>query len=216
MFVIALTSVPPRFGQLPRVLSALCAQGADKVVLTLPRRFGRFAPAPLPALPAGVDLLTTNSDLGPAGKLLPAARAHPGADILYCDDDWLYGPGWAAAFRAARAAAPHAVIAAASWPTERIGRVGGTVVQGFAGGLVAAKAAAAIPDPPQAAWAVDDIWLSGHYAAIGLPVVTAPGARALMHPLASPGALQDSTVRDMDNRAAAALIHRRHAVWPER
>jgi hypothetical protein len=216
MLVISLTSIPPRFGQLPRVLGALTGQGADRVVLTLPRRWARFAPAPLPALPEGVRVIETETDLGPAGKLLPAARANPGADILACDDDWLYAPGWADAFRAARAAAPGAVIAGAHWPTERIGRAGGSVAQGFAGVMVAADLAAITPDPPPVAWPVDDIWLSGHLAAMGLDMVPALGARALMSPLASPGALQDSADRDAANRAAAALIHQMHGVWPPR
>ena len=215
MFVIALTAIPPRFGQLPRVLAALLDQGADRVVLTLPRTWARFAPVPPPALPEAVTLLRTSADLGPAGKLLPAARAFPGADILICDDDWLYAPGWARTFRAARAAhGREAVIAGASWPSERIGRVGGTIVQGFAGVLIGADRAAAIAPPPPQAWAVDDIWISGHVAAMGLPVRPAAGARALMAPLAAPGGLQDSPGRDRANRAAAALIHDKFAIWP--
>jgi hypothetical protein len=217
MLVISLTSIPPRFGQLPGVLTALLAQGADQVALVLPRRFARFETAALPALPEGATRVETEADLGPAGKLLASARAFPGADVLACDDDWLYAPGWTDAFRAARAAhGPEAVIAGASWPTERIGRAGGTVAQGFAGVMLAADLAARIPAPPPEAWAVDDIWLSGHFAAMGLAVHPAPGARGLMTPLASPGALQDSTPRDAANRAAAALVHRLHGVWPVR
>lgn len=178
---------------------------------------GAFAPlsaTPLPALPVGVELLRTADDLGPAGKLLAPAAAFPNADILYCDDDWLYAPGWADAFRAARA--PGRVVAASTWPVERIGRSGGTVAQGFAGVLVPAGVAARIPPPPHEAWAVDDIWLSGWFAGLGLEVVEAPGARALCRPLASPGALQESAARDAANRAAAARIHADLGIWPLR
>lgn len=221
MLIISLTSIPPRYGQLPRVLHALRAQGADRVALVIPHTYARFAQAPLPALPDGVELLQTGTDLGPAGKLLAPAAAYPGADILYCDDDWLYGPGWADALRAARAPnqGSDRVVAASTWATERIGHMGGTVAQGFAGVLVAADRAARIPPPPPEAWAADDIWLSGWFAGLGLAVTEAPAARGLATPLADPGALQDSTDRDGANRdganrAAAALIQGMFGTWP--
>lgn len=213
MLVISLTSIPPRFPLLPRVLEALLAQGADRVVLTLPRSFARFEPTALPALPTGVDVLETGTDLGPAGKLLAPARAFPEADILYCDDDWLYGPGWANAFRTVRESHPGAVIAGSSWATARIGHAAGKIVEGYAGVLVSAHHAARIPDPPAEAWPVDDIWLSGHFTGLGLDIVTPPGIRAALTPLASPGALQDTTPRDAANRAAAALIHEKFGIW---
>ncbi len=216
MLVIALTTIPPRFGQLPQVLDALTTQGADRVALVVPRRYARFDPAPLPALPEGVTLLETGTDPGPAGKLLAPAAAFPGADILCCDDDWLYGPGWAAAFIAERKRqGTGRVIAGSTWPGERIGRRGGTIVQGFAGVLVPGAQAGRIPPPPPEAWAVDDIWLSGWFAGLGLEIVEAPGARALCSPLDSPGALQQTTPRDRANRTAAALIHARFGIWPE-
>jgi len=213
--VISLTAIPPRYGQLPRVLAALLAQGADRVALVLPRRYARFGAAPRPTLPGGVTLIETEDDAGPAGKLLATARAFPDADILYCDDDWIYGPGWASAFRAARVRhGAEAVIAGSTWPTERIGRKGGTIAQGFAGVMVGAHHAKRIAPPPPEAWAVDDIWLSGQFAAIGLGCTELPEARALCTPLAAPGALQDATPRDAMNRAAAALIHARYGIWP--
>lgn len=216
MLILSLTSIPPRFGQLLQVLATALAQPADKVIVNLPQSYRRFVPAPLPALPAGVEVIETESDLGPAGKLLAAARAYPEADILYCDDDWLYGSGWVAAFLAARArASGPAVFAASSWPTERIGRRGGTIAQGFAGVLVPAGVGACIPDPPPEAWAVDDIWLSGHFTGFDLPVLPVPGARALCRPLPSPGALQADAERNAANRRVAALIASRFGIWPE-
>lgn len=212
MLVISLTTIPPRFGQLPQVLASLLAQGADRVALVVPRRFARFDPAPLPALPDGISLIETETDLGPAGKLLAPARAFSGADILYCDDDWLYGRGWAGALRAAHR--PGTITAASTWPTERIGRRGGTVAQGFAGVLVASQIARQIPDPTPEAWAVDDIWISGHFARLGATITTAPTARGLITPRASPGALQDNAMRNSANRATAALFHERFGIWP--
>lgn len=212
MLVISLTAIPPRYGQLGPVLDGICAQGADRVALVIPERYARFDPAPLPALPPGVTVLHTPRDLGPAGKLLAAAAAFPGADILYCDDDWLYRPGWVDVFRAARGTGR--VVAASCWDTARIGRRGGKIAQGFAGVLVAADVAQHIPPPPPEAWAVDDIWLSGWYAGLGLAVVEASGARAMCTPLASPGALQTAADRNRANRATAGLIHERFGIWP--
>lgn len=213
MLVISLTSIPPRFGLLPPVLDALLAQGADAVALTLPKTPARFAPAPLPALPEGVTLIETDTDLGPAGKLLAAAARFPDADILYCDDDWLYAPGWAATFRAARAWHPRAVIAGSTWGTERLHRHGGTIAEGYAGVLAPAEVAAQVAAPPTEAWAVDDIWLSGQYAALGREVIHVPAARAFMTPLDAPGGLQDTTDRATANRDAAALVHDLFGIW---
>lgn len=212
MLVISLTTIPPRYGQLPLVLTALLAQGVDRVALVVPRRFARVPTAPLPPLPEGVEVIETKADLGPAGKLLAPARAFPGADILYCDDDWLYAPGWAASLRSAHR--PGQVTAASTWASDRIGRVGGTIAQGFGGVLVSADLARRIPAPPPEAWAVDDIWLSGHFAALGHSIRCVPAARALMTPLASPAALQDHTPRDSANRRAAEILHRRFGIWP--
>lgn len=212
MLVISLTSIPPRFGQLAEVLAGLQKQGADRVALAIPRRYARFGAGTLPELPAGVTRLETGTDLGPAGKLLAAARAFPGADILCCDDDWRYGPGWADALRTAQA--PGTVPAGSTWPTERIGRRGGTVAQGFAGLLVPGDIAARIPPPPAEAWAVDDVWISGWIEGLGARIVEAPAARAACTPLQSPGALQDRGDRDTANRAAAAWINEKFGIWP--
>lgn len=217
MLVISLTSIPPRYGQLAPALAALLTQGADRVALVIPRRYRRFDLAALPDLPTGVDVVEPETDPGPAGKLLVPAAAYPGADILYCDDDWLYTPGWAQAFKNERKIhGPDAVIAGSTWPSERIGRQGGTIVQGFAGVCVAADRAARIPPPPAEAWAVDDIWLSGWFAGLGLTIAEAPAIRALCRPLASPAALQGMADRDAANRTTARLIHDMFGIWPER
>lgn len=207
MFAISLTTIPPRFPTLPRVLAALTAQTArpEAIFLTVPRSWARFDAAPLPAIPFGVTLIQTDEDMGPIGKLLPAAARFDG-DILICDDDWLYAPDWAARFLAARAANPKAALAASTWDAGRIG-YRGTVLQGFAGALIPASQAHAIPEPPTEAWAADDVWISAH-----LPqIVAVPEARPKMSPLAGPGALQSRDDRDRANRAAASHAGR----WPK-
>lgn len=205
MYAISLTSIPPRFGQLPQVLGALVGQVVrpDVVFLTIPKRYRRFESRALPALPFGVELIEPEDDPGPIGKLRPAGARYDG-DLLICDDDWLYAPDWAAAFLRARDDHPKAVLAASSWESWRIGRPGRTVPQGFAGVMFPSALARTIPEPPEAAWSVDDVWMAGH-----LPeVVAVPDARGKMRPLAEPGALQLSSDRDAANRAAAAL-------WPD-
>ncbi|WP_412506615.1 hypothetical protein [Roseovarius sp. SYSU LYC5161] len=106
MYAIALTSIPPRFARLAPVLDGLLAQEPRpaRVFLCLPRRYRRFpGPVTPPALPPGVTLLRCDDDPGPAGKALIAARHLAGqADrLIYCDDDWIMQPGWAAALLAA-------------------------------------------------------------------------------------------------------------------
>jgi hypothetical protein len=207
MYAISLTTIPPRYPTLPRVLAALVAQvpQPDAIFLTVPRRFARFDTAPLPALPFEVTLLQPETDAGPIAKLLPAAWKYDG-DILICDDDWLYPPGWAARFIAAREGHPDAVIAGSSWGSERIGYRGGTILQGFAGALVSARVARQIPHPPEAARYVDDVWISAQLARLGVPVHTLGKAAPPAMPLDDPGALQSRSDRDRANRDAAAAV----------
>ncbi|MGH1368528.1 MAG: hypothetical protein ACRBCL_07900 [Maritimibacter sp.] len=217
MFLIALTSFPPRYSQLPQALTALLDQhkSAARILLTLPKRPARSAPAPLPNLPMGVTVIETEDDLGPAGKLLGAARAHPDTDILICDDDWLYGPHWSACFLEAARNHPGAVIAGSTWASERIGHQGGTVLQGFAGAFIPGTLTGQIPPPPPEAWAVDDIWISGALQAAGATIHPCDSARAQMSPLPSANALQNDPTRDTQNRAAAQAVHDRFDLWPK-
>lgn len=217
MLVISLTTIPPRFATLPRVLSALLDQGADRVMLWVPERYARFpGPVALPPLPEAVTVTRLAGDPGPAAKLLPAARAlrGSGARIVCCDDDWIYGPGWLAALRAVSAD----VVAGSVFGVERLKRQGpGVIAQGFAGVRIAADAVPeAAFDVPEAAWAVDDIWLSGVWAAHGLEVAEAPAARGCMTPLPGDG-LQDAVVagrsRAQANSAACDAVAERFGIW---
>ena len=219
MIIVTLTSIPPRFAQLPGVVAALQAQGV-RVMVALPRRYRRFPGTHMvPDLP-GAELLRPDADLGPVAKVIHAAQALRGqaVDLLYCDDDWAYAPGWVDAFRKARAAHPQAVLAGSSFGAERLHLTGPPIVQGFAGVMIRPDWLddAAMAPPPEA-WAVDDIWLSGALARAGRRVVEVPQARALASPLADPGGLQGATVdgktRAEANRACALGLADRFGIW---
>lgn len=114
--VVTLSSIPPRFSGLGPTLKSLLRQKAppDEVRLYLPRHYRRFPDwdGSLPAVPDGVRIVSTEVDLGPATKILPAVQDFRGQDVelLLCDDDRLYDPLWTSRFLAARQAHPGAVI----------------------------------------------------------------------------------------------------------
>jgi hypothetical protein len=118
VLIISLTSVPSRFAKLPDRLRSLLAQNVPdlRVELYIPRKFRRFPEhaGNLPEVPEGVILHVVDDDLGPATKVLFAARRYRGQDVnlLYCDDDVDYMPDWASRFLAARRRLPEAVISA--------------------------------------------------------------------------------------------------------
>ncbi len=127
MYVISLSSIPPRFGDLPAVLSALLAQRRrpEAVQLWLPRRYRRFPDydGSLPELPKGVEVRRAAEDLGPATKVLFAAEALRGQDLdlLYCDDDRIYTPLWAETLLADRPAHPRAALALQGFQMHHLG-----------------------------------------------------------------------------------------------
>jgi hypothetical protein len=122
--VVTLTSIPPRFGHLPRKLASIGRQSVrpDRVELHLPRDYRRFpGPRPaLPPLPDWVEVVETDRDLGPATKVLPAARRWRGTptDLLLCDDDRLQDRHWLARFVAGRAGRPDDIICERGWNIE--------------------------------------------------------------------------------------------------
>ena len=230
MYAIALTSIPPRYARLGPVLASLHAQRPAPacVILALPDRPARFAPAPMPETPAGVEVWRVPVDEGPATKVLPAARALAGRldRLIYCDDDWILPQGWAAALLAA-ADDGHAA-AAAGFDVHRLKRQSHRVpdpaltdiAQGYAGVCVR-------PDwlagpgctPPPAAWPVDDIWLSGQLARQGIGIRLVRGARAGMRlAIDDAHALQHARFggrdRHASNRACVAEVTARHGLWP--
>jgi hypothetical protein len=96
------------------------------------------------------------------------------------------------------------------------------IAMGFAGVAIRPEMLpAAAHEVPAEAWAVDDIWLSGQFAAAGLPIRLRPEARAACTPRALPGPeLQRSRVDGMSraeaNAACAAALHSRFGIWPPR
>ena len=109
MTIISLTSIPPRFGGLAPVLKSLLDQTAriDEIRVYIPKRYRRCPTwsGQRPDLPDGVRLVVVDDDLGPASKLLHAARdlSGSGVPILFCDDDRIYPRTWASGLLAAHA-----------------------------------------------------------------------------------------------------------------
>lgn len=100
MRIISLSTIPSRFSAIgPTLKSLLDQKGIDEIRLYVPRKYRRF-PAydgSPPAVPAGITVVRVEEDLGPATKVLYAARELRGtqAQILFCDDDRLYQLDWA-------------------------------------------------------------------------------------------------------------------------
>ncbi|MDF1854439.1 MAG: glycosyltransferase [Pseudooceanicola sp.] len=117
MFVISLSTVPPRFDKIGPTLDCLLRQTAkpDKIIVYIPKSYPRFPDydGSLPQVPEGVEVHVCERDFGPATKVLPAVQEFKGqdVDILFCDDDALYPPNWAARFLKERAKRPNAAIA---------------------------------------------------------------------------------------------------------
>lgn len=102
MRIVSLSTIPPRFPTLSATLNSLLEQrpAVDEIRLYVPRRYKRFPEyeGESPVVPDGVTLIRTDDDLGPASKVLFAARQLRGTDaqILFCDDDKVFSPRWAA------------------------------------------------------------------------------------------------------------------------
>ncbi len=128
MLIVSLSSIPPRFDKLGPTLDCLLRQEAraDRIILWIPERYRRFPDwdGRLPDVPDGVEIRRVPDDLGPATKVLYAAREFRGQDldILLCDDDRRYKPHWARAFLDARREHPRACIAIAGFEADRYGQ----------------------------------------------------------------------------------------------
>jgi hypothetical protein len=122
--IVTLTSVPPRFANLDRKLASLERQTVrpDAIELYIARSYRRFpGPRPdLPALPASVQVIEVDEDLGPATKVLPAAKRWRGenVDLLLCDDDRPEDEDWVERFARARHERPDDIIAEVGWCVE--------------------------------------------------------------------------------------------------
>ena len=117
--VVTLSSIPPRFDDLGPTLQSLIHQNApaDEIILYIPHSYRRFPEwdGRLPDAPAGVSIRRVAVDYGPATKVLPAIREFSGqdVDILFCDDDRNFDPGWIRRFRELRSSKPGICLAEA-------------------------------------------------------------------------------------------------------
>jgi len=98
----------------------------DQVEIYIPRKYRRFPDASvnLPKLPSWVSVITVEDDMGPATKVLPAARKWRGEDVdlLLCDDDRAEDPKWISRFAHARQERPKDIICEVAWNVhERFG-----------------------------------------------------------------------------------------------
>lgn len=207
MTIISLTSIPPRFPRLGLVLESLVAQGADKVVLALARQYEQFPGVVTPPpLPNGVEIIWSE-DIGPATKIIAAQRVFPDTEIIYCDDDCLYAPGWLAAL-----CDGPSIRAGSVFDARRLKRRNGTVAQGFAGVRLPAGFAPFTP-PPAACRLADDLWLSAQMAVRGAKITHCRTARAYVTPLNLGHQLQDIDRRDT-YKVGCEAVHAALGVWP--
>jgi len=115
-FIISLTSIPPRFSVLNETLHSLLAQSVEpeRLVVYLSQNYRRFGLlTQLPKVPTGVELVVVDVDYGPATKLLPAVKEYRGREdirVIFCDDDKVYDPNWAARLLAASDQRPDCCI----------------------------------------------------------------------------------------------------------
>jgi hypothetical protein len=127
VYVISLSTIPPRFGHIRPALEALLAQNtrAESVRLYIPQRYRRFPDwdGTLPEVPRGIEIMRPEEDLGPATKVLFAADELRGQDLhlLYCDDDRVYLPGWSERFLKAARERPGHAVALAGFDLHRMG-----------------------------------------------------------------------------------------------
>jgi hypothetical protein len=122
--VITLSTIPPRFAQIGPTLLSLLKQKArpEAVELYIPQSYRRFPQwgGALPAVPEGVTIIRVEEDLGPATKVLPAARAWRGQEVelIYGDDDRVFSPHWTATCLALRKDHPTTAICGGGFSIE--------------------------------------------------------------------------------------------------
>lgn len=277
MLIVSLSSIPSRFDLLEPTLNCLLRQTApvDRIELYIPHSYRRFPDwdGTLPRVPEGVDIIRCEADLGPATKVLYAAKRYRGqdVDILLCDDDRRYPPHWAQIYVDARKGHPGVCLAIAgfeadrygqsrmqgrpqprarrrsramdlgfqvrmAWefvfppverkylrePTRRLFRHSGYVdcFEGFAGAMVRPEFFDdAAFDIPPVVWTVDDVWLSGHLARMGVPIWVIAGQHDTQH---TPAGISDALYmaeiegadRDEANKRCIAYFRDTYGIWP--
>lgn len=196
--VVSLTTIPARTAMMGPALRSLLDQDtpADRIMLCLPRHSRRSgAPYPEPGtlnLPEGVDVLRCE-DQGPATKLLPALKAEPEALIVVADDDVIYPRDFLSTLLQAHRRRPEAALGlrgaclreGVRFPDlwhELCSGIDGMrevdILFGTWGFMVpAARMDAAVHDfsgHAEAVRWVDDVWISGHLARLGIPRLVVP------------------------------------------
>ena len=127
MVIVSLTSIPPRFGFLGQTIHSLLGQTVkiDAINLYLPRYYRRFPDHHfcLPQVPEGVRIIIIDEDLGPASKILPAARQYRGSatTLIYGDDDRIYDRRWAHSFIKTSFKRPNDCICNVGFNLDRLG-----------------------------------------------------------------------------------------------
>lgn len=233
--VVTLSTIPARAAALAPVLRSLLDQTepADRIILNLPptsRSSGTAYPDPAGLnLPRGVDVLR-GPDEGPATKFLDTLRVEPQALIVVVDDDVIYPrdflanllrahrdwPGHALALRGVRlvdgVAFPeldHLMCSAIEMP-QPVDLVFGTWGYLLPGGLPADEIADFSGYPEALRW-VDDVWISGHLARIGVPrKVVATQSFPIETKASSMHALTDGKNRSGLNDATAIEAFKRY------
>ena len=91
--VVSLTSIPPRFSHLPRIVDSLCQQACHEVWVNIPRKYSRFPEwdGSIPEFTnSKVKLNRDCEDWGPGTKFLGPALAGDADLVVYVDDDTVY------------------------------------------------------------------------------------------------------------------------------
>ncbi len=122
--IVTMTSIPTRFPNLPAKVESLLNQtvAPEAIQIYLPKKYRRFpdAPVDLPKLPPKVEIIRVDEDLGPATKVLYAAKAYrdQNVDLLLCDDDRNQDRRWVERFATARYERPDDLICEEGWNIE--------------------------------------------------------------------------------------------------
>jgi len=131
MLIVSFSTIPPRFSGLKPTLDSLFAQTrkADRIILYIPYTYRRFPDwdGTLPKVPAGVEIHRVDEDLGPATKVLAAAKEFKGQDcrIVFCDDDRHYDPHWLENFDNVSQQRPDCALCILGVQVESIGETTG-------------------------------------------------------------------------------------------
>lgn len=226
--VISLTTIPARVRSLAPVLRSLLDQDttADRIILWLPSRSLRqnqdYPDATEIDVPDGIEVMDCE-DLGPATKLLHSLRLENGALIIAVDDDVVYPRTLVSTLLSAHRDEPETAFGlrgvnlqsgtrfvdlwhVLSSGIDRIQPV--DILFGTWGYMVPAWLCdAAIHDfsgYPEAVRWVDDVWVSGHLARLGIARKVTPSDRFPLETFASMRqALTDGMNRSGENDETA-------------